>query len=108
MKTQLLITRLVGIALTAILFVSCKKDDTYCNIKRPFKAKIDTWYRVSPTDPQIVVVNGTTYVGFAYFPGGGIGNVTHMGNAPITLINSFMHLPLMLRLRVPLLLLSLM
>ncbi|HEY6977410.1 MAG TPA: hypothetical protein VH396_14030 [Chitinophagaceae bacterium] len=79
MKTQLLIPRLLVIALTATSFVSCKKDDTYCNIKRPFKAKIDTWYRVSPTDPQIVVVNGTTYIGFANFPGGGTGNVTHMG-----------------------------
>src|SRR3954451_6046873 len=101
MKMQFFTIRLVAIALAATLFVSCKKDDTYCNIKRPFKAKIDTWYRVSPTDQQIVVVNGTTYVRFAYFPGGGIGNVTTWDNAPITLINSFMHLPLMLRLRVP-------
>jgi hypothetical protein len=81
MKVQFFTTRLLAIALVATLFVSCKKDDTYCNIKRPFKAKTDTWYRVSPTDPQIVVVNGTTYIGFAYFPGGGTSNVTHMGQS---------------------------
>jgi len=75
MRTQIFII----VALAAILFVSCKKENTYCNIKRPFKAKIDTWYRVSPTEPKTIVVNDTPYIGFAYFPGGGTGNVTHMG-----------------------------
>jgi len=80
MKKQIFISPLIAIAITAILFVSCKKDNN-CNIKRPFKAKIDTWYRISPTEPQTIVVNGTTYIGFAYFPGGGFGNATGMGTS---------------------------
>jgi hypothetical protein len=30
-----------------------------------------------------LVVNGITYAGFAYFPGSGSGNVSHLGNATV-------------------------
>ncbi|MEJ7685379.1 MAG: hypothetical protein WKG06_47555 [Segetibacter sp.] len=43
------------------------------------KQRLDTWYRLSPTDPIPVEVKETTYIGFAYFPGGGTGNATHLG-----------------------------
>jgi hypothetical protein len=46
----------------------------------PFKADFNTFYRFNPIAPIPVVVNGVTYVGFAYVPGGGTGNATHMGN----------------------------
>lgn len=39
-----------------------------------------TFYRVSPKTPDPVIINGVTYVGSAYFPGGGTGTATHMGN----------------------------
>jgi len=81
MKMQFLFTRLFAIAFIASVFVSCKKEDAYISIKKPFKANIDTWYRISPTEPKTVIVNGTTYVGFAYFPGGGAGKVTCMGHS---------------------------
>lgn len=79
MKTKIFITRFLVIALLTTLFASCKKENLYCDIKKPFKAKIDTWYRLSPTDPIPVEVKETTYIGFAYFPGGGTGNATHLG-----------------------------
>jgi hypothetical protein len=85
MKKQSFPFLLLVIALLGVSVLSCKKEAAYsrsdCAVKRSFKAKIDTWYRISPTDPQIVVVNDSPYVGFAYFPGGGTGNVTHMGLA---------------------------
>ncbi len=60
----------------ASLITSCQKETP----RKPFKAQIKTWYRISPTAPAPLVVNGTTYIGFAHFPGGGTGNATHMGN----------------------------
>lgn len=80
MKAKLFITRFLSIALVTTLFASCKKENPYCNVKKPFKAHIDTWYRLSPADPIPVEVDGTTYIGFAYFPGGGTGNATHLGD----------------------------
>jgi hypothetical protein len=72
-------TRAIALLLiSAFLFTSCKKETG--ERKRAFKAHIDTWYRVSPTAPTPVVVNGITYIGFANFPGGGTGNATHLGN----------------------------
>jgi hypothetical protein len=69
----------VVLLITAGLIVSSCEQDVPPK-KKDFKAKIRTFYRVSPTAPQPVVVNGTAYVGFAYFPGGGTGNATHLGN----------------------------
>lgn len=71
----MLLLTTAGFFLTA-----CKKDVQLKEQRKPFKAHIDTWYRVSPTVPTPVVVNGVPYIGFAYFPGGGEGNATHMGN----------------------------
>jgi hypothetical protein len=65
-------------SLALLLLASCKKEKT--SVRKPFKASIETWYRVSPTAPVPVVVNGSNYIGFAHFPGGGSGNATHMGN----------------------------
>ena len=63
-----------------LLFVSCVKG---IKEKKHFEAKTKTWYRVSPIDPVPVNVNGTIYGGFAYFPGGGEGQATHLGNCSI-------------------------
>ncbi len=62
------------------LFSSCDKTDLH---RRSFEAKTKTFYRVSPTAPVPVDVNGTTFVGFAYFPGSGSGNATHLGNCAV-------------------------
>ena len=49
--------------------------------KQHFKVSITNWYRVSPTAPSPVVVNGITYVSLANLVvGGGVGNATAMGN----------------------------
>ena len=64
----------------AVLFSSCNKPDYH---RSPFKANTKTFYRVSPTAPVPVNVNGSTFVGFAYFPGSGSGNATHLGNCAI-------------------------
>jgi hypothetical protein len=63
------------VTVTAFL-ASCEKEDT----RKPFKADFNTFYRVSPITPIPVVVGGTTYFGFANFPGGGNGTATQMGN----------------------------
>jgi hypothetical protein len=60
-----------------IVITSCRKNIH----KKAFKANFDTWYRVAPTTPVPLEINGTDYVGFAYFPGGGEGTATHMGEA---------------------------
>jgi len=49
--------------------------------KQYFKVSITNWYRVSPTAPSPVVVNGITYVSLTNLVvGGGVGNATAMGN----------------------------
>ena len=73
-----LLTVLIAVSLMAS---SCKREKDFN--KKPFKIRTSTWYRVSPTAPTPIVVNGTTYAGFAYFPGGGSGDVSHLGNATI-------------------------
>jgi len=60
------------------LFTSCKHDKPI--LKQHFKVSITTWYRVSPTAPSPVVVNGVTYVSLANLVVGGDGNATAMGN----------------------------
>src|SRR5688572_15536805 len=61
----------------SVLFASCiKEKDLH---KRDFKVRTKTFYRVSPTVPTPLKVNGVEYVGFAHFPGGGAGEATHMG-----------------------------
>ncbi|MEP7253478.1 MAG: hypothetical protein ABI683_13900, partial [Ginsengibacter sp.] len=75
---------LYKIGIVAILLIcmlsSCDKTDLH---KKSFEARTKTFYRVSPTAPVPVDVNGTTFVGFAYFPGSGSGNATHLGNCAV-------------------------
>ncbi|MEP7108255.1 MAG: hypothetical protein ABI760_09730 [Ferruginibacter sp.] len=61
----------------SLFFPSCKPD--HAIHKRDFHVRTATWYRVSPTHPIPLSINGVDYVGFAYFPGGGEGNASHMG-----------------------------
>ena len=63
------------------LITSCKKEEK--NSSKPFKADYSTFYRIAPTDPQPVIVDNVPYIGFAYFPGGGIGNATHIGKSQL-------------------------
>ncbi|MEO8112436.1 MAG: hypothetical protein ABI594_20475, partial [Ginsengibacter sp.] len=69
-----------AIIVLSILFSSCDKADLH---RRSFEARTKTFYRVSPTAPVPVVVNGTTFIGTAYFPGSGSGKATHLGNCAI-------------------------
>ena len=64
--------------IVVFLFTSCKHDQPI--LKQHFKVSITTWYRVSPTAPSPVVVNGITYVSLANLVVGGDGNATAMGN----------------------------
>lgn len=67
----------IVLSLLSVVFLnSCKKDE----IKKSFKADFKTFYRIAPTDPVPVAVNGANYIGFANFPGGGPGNATYIGN----------------------------
>jgi hypothetical protein len=59
------------------LFLSCNKTSLH---KRPFEAKIKTSYRISPTQQVPLLINGTTFIGYAHFPGGGTGYASVLGN----------------------------
>ena len=74
--------RLLTVLIAVSLIVSSCKPEKDFN-RKPFKIRTSTWYRISPTDPTPIVVNGTNYAGFAYFPGGGSGNTSHLGNSII-------------------------
>jgi hypothetical protein len=62
--------------ITATAFISCKKD----LIRHKFEMRTETFYRISPTAPTTIAVNGTEYVASAYFPGAGTGTATYMGS----------------------------
>ena len=80
MKQLSTVKTLIAIFSSAIFFVSCDKDHDIK--KRDFEAKFKTWYRVSPlAKPVPVDVNGTTFAGFAHFPGGGTGHNNLLGNS---------------------------
>ena len=79
---QLSAFKLLAVLIVGSLFFSSCKRDRYFE-RKPFKIRTSTWYRVSPTAPIPIIVNGTTYAGFAYFPGGGSGEASHLGNATI-------------------------
>jgi hypothetical protein len=72
--------KLISALVLTFLIYSCDKPGVQC---KPFEVKTKTFYRVSPTDPLPVEINGTTFVGFAFFPGSGTGNATHLGNCSI-------------------------
>jgi hypothetical protein len=65
------------IALTFFL-ASCKHEPQLPKLN--FKARLTTWYRVSPTAPSPVVVNGVTYVSLANLVVSGEGTATSIGN----------------------------
>jgi hypothetical protein len=81
MRNSSAIQLLTALIACSLFLSSCKQDHDIH--KRAFKASTKTWYRVSPTTPTPITVNGTTYAGFAHFPGGGSGNATHIGNCNI-------------------------
>ena len=79
MRKLYLSTKMISILFTVVfLFTSCKHDKPV--IKQHFKVSIATWYRVSPTAPSPVVVNGITYVSSANLVVGGDGTATGMGD----------------------------
>jgi len=79
MRKLYLSTKIISIVFTvAFLFTSCKHDKPI--IKQHFKVSITTWYRVSPTAPSPVVVNGITYVSLSNLVVGGDGTASGMGN----------------------------
>lgn len=81
MKNSSAISLLTAILASSLFLSSCKQDHEIH--KRAFKASTKTWYRVSPTTPTPITVNGATYAGFAHFPGGGEGQASHLGNCKI-------------------------
>ncbi len=68
---------LTALVMCSLILTACEQENKIH--KKPFKLVSKTWYRVSPTAPVPLLVNGTTYTGFAHFPGGGKGNATHLG-----------------------------
>jgi len=79
MKKAMLFCKPLFVCLAfTFLLASCEREKEIK--KRPFKANTTTWYRVSPTAPAPVTIGGVNYTTFAYVPGGGEGNATHMGN----------------------------
>lgn len=78
-KNRLSIIRNSVLIIAVSLFLgSCRHE--YPRQKLNFKAKLTIWYRVSPTEPSPVVVNGFTYVSLANLLVEGEGNATSMGN----------------------------
>ena len=79
MRKLHLSAKILSIVFTAVfLFTSCKHDKPI--VKQHIKLSIATWYRVSPTAPSPVVVNGITYVSLANLVVGGDGTAAAMGN----------------------------
>ena len=79
MKQLRLSIKIISVVFTVVfLFTSCRHDQPI--IKQHIKLSITTWYRVSPTAPSPVVVNGITYVSLANLVVGGDGTATAMGN----------------------------
>ena len=67
--------------LMTCLFFSCKKEAK--QQKRAFNLTTETWYRICPAQPQWLSINGANYLGIFYFPGGGQGQATHLGNCTV-------------------------
>ena len=79
MRKLHLSAKIISIVFTVVfLFTSCKHDKPI--ILQHFKLSITTWYRVSPTEPSPVVVNGITYVRLANLVVGGDGTAAAMGS----------------------------
>jgi len=67
--------RIIALLLLVGLLPSCKKDIE----KKPFNLTSNTFYRISPIEPVPLVVNEVTYVSTAFFPGGGPGTASYIG-----------------------------
>ncbi len=78
MKSSSVCQFLTAIIIAVFLLSACERKHEIH--KMPFKLISKTWYRISPTAPLPLLVNGTTYTGFAHFPGGGKGNATYLGD----------------------------
>jgi hypothetical protein len=65
------------IFITGIVLTSCTHDKP--EKKQYFTASLKTWYRVSPTAPVPVVVNGTSYISLANLVVAGEGTAAHLG-----------------------------
>lgn len=80
MKPLTAIKPMIVVFASAALLSSCNK--THDIKKYDFEAKYKTWYRVSPLPkPVSLDVNGTSFFGFAHFPGGGTGEASFLGNS---------------------------
>ena len=78
MTKTILYSRLLPAFLVAtFLLNSCTKNDLH---KKPFEAKIKTWYRLSPIKPMPIDVKGTSFIATTYFPGAGTGHATYLNN----------------------------
>jgi hypothetical protein len=77
-------TRYFSIFAVAIicLFMSlgCSKTSLH---KRPFDVKTKTAYRISPTTPVPLEINGSSFTAFAHFAGGGTGKASLLGDCTI-------------------------
>jgi len=78
MRKLLLTGKMIFVVFSVVfLLTSCKHDQPV--VKQHFKLSITTWYRVSPTAPLPVVVNGITYVSLANLVVGGDGSAAAFG-----------------------------
>jgi hypothetical protein len=66
---------------TVFLLNACKHDHEIQ--KKDFTFRSKTWYRVSPTEPAPIEVNGVHYTSFSNFPGGGSGTASYIGNCAV-------------------------
>lgn len=81
-KTPFATTALL-LLLLMLLFFSCEKGVERKVEKKAFRLSQTTWYRIAPKAPSPIVVNGTTYISAALYPGGGTGTATDIGNCNI-------------------------
>jgi len=96
-KTTALAKAMLLLLLPGVLLIACSKkvnenvpvtpQEKAASVaqakKRAFKMHSDTWYRIVPIAPLPLTVHGVSTFGFAYVPGGGIGNATHMGHIQV-------------------------
>ncbi len=64
--------------ISAFLSTSCKRDQP--TVKQHFKLSLTTWYRVSPTAPSPVTVNGVSYISLSNLVVGGDGTASTVGS----------------------------
>ncbi len=82
LKTPFTTTALLLLPLI-LFFLSCEKRMERKVEKKAFQLNQTTWYRIAPKPPTPIVVNGITYISASYYPGGGTGTATDIGNCNI-------------------------